>query len=468
MKKLLSLLTIMIFVLIGCGSDTADDKSITFGTHAISEDNPDSDEVSPDPAKSVAQKQMLDKYVTDTGIKIDYLEVPTEDRVEAITQSVLAGDPIADVLRVSSTEYMDLLAAGMLTDISKETKDYWTNGELVAPEATLGSAEALGGQYGVSTSLQMWFEYMVFDVNLIEQAGLEETPFEMWKDGRWTWTNARDYMLKLKSSLGEDYTIWAAEPHFVLNNGLGSGGNLLVDADGKNNMTSDSTYASLEYYKSLYDDGIMKFYLDEEGNPVWADSQTAWEKDGNVVFTTLEAWRSDCCIRNTEKEYGFVPYPISDDIKPEEFIVPATGGDIYVIPKGVKNVETAVQAAMLQHKMSNPEYYGFIPEGRPEGNIENPDLYGQWMTNNSFDPENKLVGEYMDKQSQINMYPLFSSGLDFNATEAFTEYLVNGTSMVSALESAVDLVNENIKKLESTINVDVDKLETEPKEEVKE
>lgn len=447
MKKLLAILSVAIIALTGCGAsaseESLDGATITVATSSLNEDNPAGDEAieAADPRRE-DKAQMLEDFQTETGVTIEFIELPQEDQLETITQSVLAGDPVADVVRVSGDVYSQLVASDMLTDITEYSTDYLANGDLPSTWA-IDAGQVFDKYYGVSRDLAPSPEMLVYDMDLLDKAGMEQTPLDMYKNGEWNWDNARQYFLDVQSGLGEDQTIWAAEPYFVAKYGIASNGVIPITPDGEVNLTDDKVYEALDYYKGLYDDGIMEFYLDDQGAPIWAAAEGEWEA-GNAVFTTLEGWRSDVAIKNTDKRYGFVPYPTNEGV--ENMSVPAGTGDMYIIPKGVENPAAAAQVAFYLNRQANTEYY-----------VEGLDVTAtaeQWMETNSSEEGNGQAYADLKLNAVPDLSGLYEANTDFDITEAVTNYFVSGESIASAFESGTEVIEQNIQSLKDTMSAE--------------
>lgn len=448
MKKILAMFSVALLVLAGCGSTSNDESSlegttITVATSSVNEDNPAGDEAieAADPRRE-DKAQMLEDFEAETGVTIEFIELPQEDQLETITQSVLAGDPVADVVRVSGDVYQQLVASDLLSDISDQANDYLKNGDLPITWA-IDAGQVFDNYYGISRDIAPSPEMLVYDMDLLAKAGMDQTPLDMYKAGEWNWENARQYFLDVQSGLGDDATVWAAEPYFVAKYGIASNGIVPITPDGQVNLTDDKVYEALDYYKGLADDGIMKFYLDDEGNPIWAAAEGEWEA-GNAVFTTLEGWRSDVAIKNTDKEYGFVPYPTNEGV--ETMTVPAGTGDMYIIPKGVENVDAAAQVAFYLNRQANTEYY-------VEG-LDVEQMADAWMETNSSEEENGSAYADLKANAVPDLSGLFEANSDFDMTEAVTNYFVSGESVASAFEAGTKVIEQNIQNLKDTMSAE--------------
>ncbi len=445
MKKLLLLLFTSLIFLAGCGDDTAsttdlEGTTIKIATNAVNEDNPSSDEaIEGADARLEDKTKVQQDFINETGVTLEFMELPEEDELETITQSVLAGDPVADVVRVSSSVYTELVKSDMLTDLTDLVDAEIATGEYSSTWA-FDAGQVFDKHYGVSRDMAPTPEMLAYDLNLLEKAGMEKTPLQMYYDGEWTWENARQYFLDVQSALGDDVVVWAGEPYFIAKYGIASNGIVPIQPDGTVNLTDDKVYEALDFYKGLYDDGIIEFYFDENGDTVWGGGVADWESS-TAAFTTLEMWRSDCCIKNTDKEYGFVPYPVNEGVDPKSVSIPAGTGDMYVVPKGVENPEASFAAAMYLNRQANTENF-----------VEGMDVTAKsidWMTTNSSEDNNGQAFADLKLQAVPDLSSIFYGDIDFSMTQSVTDYFVNGDSISSAFESGSELIEANIENLKS-------------------
>lgn len=490
MKKLLALLITTILVLTGCGSDSdtnsddgssgadgdaaaevtsiddavanLDGKTITVATSSMGSDNPYSAKAKENTAEgqdSDEKKKFLDDFQEKTGVTIEFVDLDPAQQVESITSSVLAGDPIADVVRVNAGNYETLVRTGMLEDIS-------TISELLLGDDRLPNkwevqiGHILDGYYAIGRDDIPKPEMLAFDTDLLTKAGMDETPFDLWKRGEWTWDNARNYFTEVKAGLGDDYTVWGDYPSYIRAYGIASGGVTAVEQDGTINYTDPGVYEAMEYYKGLYDDGILKFYFDENGDRDYQQAEEAWTS-GNSVFFSLQHWKTKS-MAETGKSYGMVPYPIKDGLTADDVSWPSPSGDVYVIPKGTEDVNSAALVALYMELYAGYAGSDVAPgQGDPvDGDLE--------IAQRDLSVEgNEEAMISMREHSVYDPISAFISDSDdaFNPTQAITDYIVDGTSLTSAMENGQKELEANVETARANQGESVDELATETSEE---
>ncbi len=458
MKKVFTLLVVSILFLAGCtNSESADSSSsgefksleealasiegetITIATSSMGADNPNSEQAAENHDQghdSDERKQFLADVESTYGVTFEFIDLDPAMQVETVTESVLSGTPIADVVRVNAGNYEALVRTGMLEDITPIANMVYDTG--VLPTWSLQIGQILGGTYAIGRNRDPRPEMLAFNTDLLEKAGMEETPFDLWKRDEWTWTNAREYFLDVRTGLGEDFQVWGDYPSYIRQHGIASGGVVAVEQDGTINYDDPATYEAMSYYKGLYDDGILTFYFDADGNRDYQQAENEW-KAGNTAFMTLQRWKFKF-LSDEGLNFGVVPYPIKDGLKKEDVYFSAPAGDVYVIPKGVDNVTKSAFGALYL------SLYGTYGDGEPTPIDQ--ELQEKAITTLSVEGnEEALI--YMYENSLYDPIAAFITDSDdaFNPTDAVEEYIVDGTSLTSAFENGQKELEANVLEI---------------------
>ncbi len=476
MKKILATLFISILVLAGCGASSADTgndkaqsatnldeaianldgKTITIATSNEAADNPFSDEAKENNSgqDSDERKAYMQNAMDTYGFTLEFVPLDPAAQIEDVTASVLAGDPIADVVRLNAGNYEALVATGMLEDITYISTMVEESGKLDKPWS-YQIGKILDGTYAVGRDKDARPEMLAFDTDLLEKAGMDETPFDLWMRDEWTWENAKQYFTDVQAGLGEDVQVWGDYPTYIRQYGIASGGVVAVEQDGTINYDNPDTYEAVDYYKGLYDDGLLTFYFDADGNRDYQQAEEAW-LSGNTVFFSLQRWKTQGFAADG-KNFGLVPYPIKDGLNKEDVYWPAPAGDVYVVPKGVEDVESATMIAFF---MSAYGSYGdgnvtTVEEDLTERSVRDFSVEGN---------EEALI--YMYKNSLYEPIGAFMSDSDdaFSPTNAVQEYIVDGTSLTSAFENGQKELEANVENVREKQKEDVEQLEEDAQE----
>ncbi len=462
MKKLLTGLFVAILVLAGCGASTSDGGStsgsgdqsssiedalsklegetITIATSDMGGDNPLSEKAKENGQDTDGKLRLLEAMQEEYGITIEFVDLDPAAQMEEITESILAGEPIADVVRVYSGNYEALMKMGMLEDITYYA-DMAVKEGLITDWAK-DEGTILGTTYAIGRDNDPRAEMLAFDTDLLKKAGMDETPFDLWKRDEWTWENARQYFLDVQAGLGDDFTVWGDYPTYIRQYGIASGGVVAVQNDGTINYDTPEAYEAVDYYKGLYDDGILKFYFDEDGNRDYAQAEEAWTS-GNSVFFSLQRWKTGG-MASDGKNFGLVPYPIKDGLDKTEVFWPAPAGDMYVVPKGVDNVEKSAIGCLFMKRMASD---GLDEDGKLGDPRPMDEVFKEVALRDLSVEGNEDTLMYMYEQSVYEPIGAFISDTDdaFSPTTAVQEYIVNGASLTSAFEAGQKELEANVE-----------------------
>lgn len=297
-------------------------------------------------------------------------------------------------------------------------------------------------------------ELLVYDINILEDTGMEEMPNELWQKGEWTFDTARDYFKKVQQyadSSSEVTHAFGSEAFYVFKATLAANGVKLIE-NNESNANSEAVYETMRYLETLRNDGSLNIYsvpysaedtkfkyaLTEMTN-VYGAAQSAWEKGnpdqdvaetdkGGVAFTLLDAWRSDCCIRNSDKEYGVVLFPENS----ETAFVLAGRGDMFAIPISVseEKLEIIMKAMAL-----------FTSVHTKETAVQ------EWAERNFPNQENAVeIMEYLQDNGEMDPYEDYSDGYDWSYSSFVNEWFVDPTTLPTHLETLDEILTSNLSK----------------------
>lgn len=273
-------------------------------------------------------KEVEEKY----NVTIEFVNIPFEEMVPTLTNSLLSGEPFADIVQLEYKAALPLIKQGLLLPISEFT-DETNNINNEANQVTKYSPIA-GDYYGFDnpTSLGAGMHY---NRDLFEQLGLPD-PKELYEKGEWTW----DKFLELAKAATKDtnndnkpdtygFAGWSLDvyKHFAVSNGVRI-------ADEENLVEGLSSPASIEtgeFLNKLYNiDKVVKI---STGDPMdWNESNTF--KDGDVAMFTVAEWN----LGGLNFNFGIVPIPKGPS-QTTDFTYANTSASAKFIGKGVKDAD---------------------------------------------------------------------------------------------------------------------------------
>ncbi|MCJ8009921.1 extracellular solute-binding protein [Lederbergia wuyishanensis] len=265
-------------------------------------------------------KEVEEKY----NVKIEWSVVPWEEKINQLTASILAGEPMGDIIGIDSNQTAQLVQQDYLfalddlidvsaTKMNQTMKDLGTfNGKLYLFRNEVNES---GG--------------MFYNKTMFEQAGLPD-PYELQQKGEWTW----DAMLEAAKKLttGSNYGM-SGDPNLLAEYLIATNDAKILDTEtGEFVMDSPNAMEALEFMVSMINE--HKVVKPNEGS-TWDDPRQYFS-EGLVGMTQGWVWEAEGRLE-APFDWGYVFWPKGPKASDYSTIVSNTGG--MVIPKGVENPE---------------------------------------------------------------------------------------------------------------------------------
>jgi len=325
------------------GEDTASKGAkgepivIKIGTHYEPEWDPTwRDEITGEPGMSpenlraaeIAMKTVLDEM----NVQLEIIQYPGDVR-EVLLQSVLANDPIADIVRMWNGSQGTILGQNILQPL-----DDYASIFLDDEDAKWMLVDKIYGKYYM---LNFSMEFirtwpLVYNIKYIEQVdSLKENgetvyPSDLFKRGEWTWSKFEDYLSRIAafysgkpSPVRPDVPIKAFQTdyRYTAVQALHSNG---VAVFGKNGLEVDTPEAkqAIAYIDNLMNKNLMMSvrYGDDSVVPGWTWNGNDFG-NGETVFTNMVPWLSSSAansLANRGESMGIVPFPRPDHLAPDD------------------------------------------------------------------------------------------------------------------------------------------------------
>lgn len=379
-----------------CVVDEDDDVEptvIKFGSHWIPELDPNwVDPLTGEPFMAedarLAGLQALNIVLKDLNVQIEFVEY-TGDIREQFLQSVIAQDPVADVVLMWGGSQNAILGQNILQDLN----DYVDEGVFDGHEWAL--ADPLFGKYKYmnfhlgsdGTGFFEWpLVYNVTYIDLCPGAKAVGNPSTLWAEGNWTWDVMEDMLEALYVCYNDvpgperpEFTIqpFSTDIRYAMSGFLASNGEYAVRPDGTLGYDSPATIEAVDLFLDWYDKGLLNssFWNDLSSEPGWL-----WDSDnfgfGESVFTTCASWLVEgegAWMAARGERMGIVPYPIgpsATETGSTQYRSPNSPNNQWGVLKGIDHDKSslAIQAALLYFE----EYYKAL------GNVPTVDDY--WET----------------------------------------------------------------------------------------
>lgn len=237
------------------------------------------------------------------GPAVEWAEVPNE-----LVRAYTAGEPYADIMDVSYTYLMTLATNGILND-----NNDWI-GDMPFAERYVETGTWLGSNYGIGTFVGG--EGILYNRAMIEAAGMEMEPNEMFARGMWSYDDFFEYSEELSNNLPEGDYPFFIDPYYWFLFGPSANGTFLVSDQGVN-YQDDAVVETLEFLDKLWDAGLVReANLNDEGNPnYWGTPGQTFEQGVEVAMTHRASWQAAGLVDSID--FGFVPYPWGSNVSTE-------------------------------------------------------------------------------------------------------------------------------------------------------
>ncbi|MBR1750462.1 MAG: extracellular solute-binding protein [Ruminococcus sp.] len=234
------------------------------------------------------------------GGSIEWTRTTNEGRFDALAKAIASNQNVPDIFNYEWLSFPAQVVNKMfqpIDDIVDFESDMWKSSKQTADQFVLN------GKHYVAPLAYDASALITYNKKTVEELGLED-PYELYKNGEWTWTNFKDIMDEYVSGGSEDEPRYGIngffKPHITQQTGK-----TLVSFDPEtstfaSNLTDPDIEAAQQF---LYD--IKKEGLVLDG---WIGSASECFQQ-NCFFYGMGAW----AVKPTEDdEWGIVPMPAYD------------------------------------------------------------------------------------------------------------------------------------------------------------
>ena len=268
---------------------------------------------SPNPYKEDTDQVDKDKWLPIfEGVKEKYncefeFYEPTveyDDFTKEWLQSIASGSPAWHVTNNFSAMWLIAMTANDgLVDISKALET------IEMPQIFKETAAVGDGVYGFVTGYQ-GTEGLVYNRAMIQEAGMEYTPTEMFMQAKWSYNDFYDYMVELQSKLPEGTYAFFIDPNYWNIFASAANGTAAVSNDLELTMTSEPYIETMEFLQKLWNAGVCRMPNQTESGSYdnWGTPAATFDKGVEVAMTHRAGWQMGT-LNSNGLDWGFVPYP---------------------------------------------------------------------------------------------------------------------------------------------------------------
>ena len=321
-----------------------------------------------DSADGIYRIEQQEKVKKKYNIDIQYINIPFEEYMDTVTASILAGEPLADMLVMEYKRALIPAKDGLLLPLNEFTtgiSDVNNEQRLVKKLPTLGGVEYAVAKGAITTVVGVHYNRKIFrDLNLPD-------PQELYYKGEWTWEKfleiARAATRDMDNDGVNDYWGTSGWPADMVRHFAASNDAYFIHPDELTAGISDPKFIeAMEFVQRVVNvEGVHKVKSGNKTN--WEETST-W-KDGDVAMAIMYDWD----LGDVEFEFGVVPIPRGPSGS-GQWAFANTSLNGWFIPKGVKDPDIVYQIfEELQDIPQIEEYPGQLwLEGRytTEADIE--------------------------------------------------------------------------------------------------
>ncbi|MCL1988529.1 MAG: extracellular solute-binding protein [Firmicutes bacterium] len=239
---------------------------------------------------------------------------------DLVTASVAAGDPMVHIFGQANSGYWlpTMANNGILVDGGQWVRDNFP------PSWWEFTSEHLGTTYGFMTSPNYSWSILAFNTQLIQQAGMDRTPQEMFMDGEWHLDDFYAYLSQLNTLLPNDViTIGMHATNWQRGASFANGGYFKNPRTNAPGYLDESFLQPARTFQQLIASGIhmQPVFLPEEeiGIPggIWSFGTAMGNpmqefEAGNMAMAFANTWNFGTIAANFE--FGVVPFPWGDNV----------------------------------------------------------------------------------------------------------------------------------------------------------
>jgi len=302
-------------------------------------------------ARIYAEQQVLEKL----NVKLSWIAYPS-DLNEDILRSVLANDPIAELVRVVGSAQGRLLGQNVLQPLddyaglfADEDSSWMFWGKAFDHHYFLNNVMRYGNDAPLCYNIGMLERVDALKVN-----GKTVLPVDLWKEGKWTWSVFEDYLQKVRDYWIQDWDgrmAYDADYHVAAAMAIHANGGSIY---GDNGLGIDSPEAkeAVAYIERLMAKDLMRNVDIIPGTSDINGLMDVWRFQwGHSVFCNLQQWLAGDMVsqfNDRGEAMGIVPFPRPDSMAADDprYRQLNDAKDCYAVPRGVSRdmAELAVKA----------------------------------------------------------------------------------------------------------------------------
>ncbi len=365
-------------------------KWVSWYDESIKEDNPD----------NIKKKQHLDELMKKHNFKMEYVMIDYSEYVNKVTSSLLAGEPIGDIIRMARPWMIPTLVK---QDLFFAVDEYTKNQNVFIQQYTNDYSQFEGRGYGFRAGINGASSGIFYNRTLMGKLGLKPLQ-EYVNENNWNWETFIQAAKEANKDTNNDgkLDIWGLASASILVQALAANDANLV-SEGKQNLEDPKTKETLDFISRLATEHIAR---PTEGGD-WTEPGQFF-RQGNTLMYAGSDYEMDGFKKDMpDLDIGFLPFPKGPSAT--EYRSHLTIPNYLTIPKAVEHPE---QLVYIYEKINDIESIYDYPKQstletlfKNEDDIHNAKIAGEVI--NVVDgkdgypsmPYYELVGEILEGNS---------------------------------------------------------------------
>lgn len=280
-------------------------------------------------ARQAKQREVEDRL----NVKVIYRAYPASaawgpDRVTAIINASVAGEPLADLYWTTSDWVQQLADANAIVPVDQYLATHGTN---IHDDFKM-VGEYANKVYGFGANNLTVDVGLYYNADLVSSLGVDN-PSQLYLDGDWTWSEFETWAQQVQTALtaqGDDlYALGGVPSPYAESMVPLNGGSLLNANTGRVAFAQNPALETYTFLSDLWSQGLFEPNGQyDSGSPLWQAGKVAIHP-GHLWFVNADnRWGG------LSFELGFVPYPMADSFT-GEYVSPISGVAIYNVASGM-------------------------------------------------------------------------------------------------------------------------------------
>lgn len=295
-------------------------KVVSWWDMTITEDNPD----------NIQRKKNLDELMKKHNFKIEYVAIDFGEYQQKVTASLLAGEPIGDIVRLGKNYTIPTLAK---QDLLWPVDEYTKNTKVFNQKVTNEFMQYEGRGYGFSEGQGNLVQGIFYNRTLMNQLGVKALQDYVNEDN-WNWDTFVQAAKEANKDTNNDGKLdsWGLANSQVVEHAMYSNNAHLTKGD-KQNLDDPATQETLNFLSKLATEQV---YRPTEGGD-WTEPGQFFRQGNTLMYAgaiyELGGFQTDM----PDADIGFIPFPKGPS--ETEYHSGEAAFQSLTIPKAVENPE---------------------------------------------------------------------------------------------------------------------------------